>query len=866
MSSFMSTNELRSRFLEFFVERQHTLVPSSSLIPTHPAAPLFTNAGMTQFLPYFLGEEPAPYRRATSAQRCLRVRGKHDDIENVGRTTRHLTFFEMLGNFSFGDYFKAGAIELAWEFLTEVLGLSPERLWVTVHETDDEASRLWQEVVHFPLDRIQRAGEDNFWEMGATGPCGPCSEIFYDRGPELGAGGGPRQGAEERYVEIWNLVFMSFNRLDGGVLEPLPKKNIDTGMGLERVLSVVQDKVSVFDTDALRGLIGNAEELTGSVYGRDPETDVSLRILADHARATTFLITDGVVPSNEQRGYVLRRIIRRAVRHAQRAGARKVILPDLATAVAKAMGSAYPEVERELGRVRETLEREEHRFLETLTVGLGMLADVLDGQVTAISGETAFKLHDTYGFPIDLTKEIATERGLTVDVDGFERAMQRQRELARAAADRGVTSGDSAGLRSLVDEIGTTAFVGYDRTEAEATIRAVRENAGSGTLEVFTDTTPFYAESGGQLGDTGTIVTETGRGTVTDTDAPLPGLIRHQVKLDNGSLLAGQRAELRVDRVRRDALRRSHTATHLLHWALRKVFGPQLHQQGSLVAPDYLRFDFNHHTAPTREELERVERLVVEQILGDSAVDVSEMPLAQARSLGALSFFGEKYGENVRVVKAGAESIELCGGTHVGSLGRIGEFLIQSEGSTGSNLRRIEALTGLGAHEHNRRQRELLRAAAESLRVAPNEVVDAIGRLRRAQQEREREQRRRAGDVSKDLAAELASSADAGVVVARLDGKEPEAMRELATAALGRGVQAVGLIGSPDGETVTIVVAVQGGAVDAAAVARAAAKVVGGGAGGGGRLAMGGGRDRQRIDDATAVLRTSLQVPAPSSS
>src|SRR4030081_2971699 len=502
MRASMTTDELRSRFLEFFVEREHTLVPSASLIPTHPAAPLFTNAGMTQFLPYFLGEEAAPYRRATSAQRCLRVRGKHDDIENVGRTTRHLTFFEMLGNFSFGDYFKAGAIELAWEFLTEVLGLSPERLWVTVHETDDEASRLWHEVVHFPVERIQRAGEDNFWEMGATGPCGPCSEIFYDRGPELGSGGGPVHGAEERYVEIWNLVFMSYNRLDGGVLEPLPKKNIDTGMGLERVLSVVQGKLSVFDTDLLRGLIASAEELTGSVYGRDPETDVSLRILADHARATPFLVADGGVPSNEQRGYVLRRIIRRAVRHAQRAGARKPILPEMATAVAAAMGSAYPEVERELGRVRETLEREEHRFLETLTVGLGMLAEVLDDKATTISGETAFKLHDTFGFPIDLTREIATERGLTVDLEGFERAMERQRDLARAAGDRGVTGGDSAGLRSIADEIGPTAFVGYEKTRAEATIRAVRETASSGKLEALTDTPPFSAASGRHLGHT----------------------------------------------------------------------------------------------------------------------------------------------------------------------------------------------------------------------------------------------------------------------------------------------------------------------------------------------------------------------------
>ena len=540
----LNADELRSSFLDFFVARDHRLASSASLVPEHPAAPLFTNAGMVQFLPVFFGEEPPLSPRATSAQKCLRVRGKHDDIEIVGRSTSHLTFFEMLGNFSFGDYFKEGAIQYAWEFLTETLGLEGERLWATVHTSDDEAAQIWQELVGLPAERIQRMGEDNFWEMGATGPCGPSSEIFYDKGSEHGADGGPARGSEERYVEIWNLVFMESNRLEDGSLTALPKRNIDTGAGLERILPIVQGSSSVFDTDVLRRLIGSAEELTRSVYGRDEEDDVSLRILADHARAVTFMLADGVVPSNLERGYVLRRIIRRAIRHGQRVGAREGMMAAMAATVTEVMGGAYPELGRSLGMVSDILEREEHRFVETLSLGLGMLEDLILDGVPVISGSDAFKLHDTYGFPVELTAEIAAERKVGLDLEGFEQAMAHQRELARSAAGGG--SGDelqSHAAGRLVAELaglGPTEFLGYEQLEAQSKLLRVlkaksggdRTARGSGTLEVFVERTPFYAESGGQVGDTGTIESETGTAHVIDTDRPLEGIIRHRVRLE----------------------------------------------------------------------------------------------------------------------------------------------------------------------------------------------------------------------------------------------------------------------------------------------------------------------------------------------
>jgi alanyl-tRNA synthetase len=862
----MNADQLRASFLDFFVAREHRLTPSSSLVPEHPAAPLFTNAGMVQFLPVFFGEELPLSPRATSSQKCLRVRGKHDDIEIIGRSTRHLTFFEMLGNFSFGDYFKAGAIEYAWEFLTETLGLDGDRMWATVHTSDDEAAQLWHELVGLPGERIQRMGEDNFWEMGATGPCGPSSEIFYDKGPEHGPDGGPSEGGEERYVEIWNLVFMESNRLEDGSLTGLPKRNIDTGAGLERILPIVQGKTSVFDTDVLRRLIGSAEELTKCTYGREEEDDVSLRIVADHARAVTFMLADGVVPSNLERGYVLRRIIRRAVRHGQRVGAREGMMAAMASAVAEVMGGVYPEVERSLDMVSDILEREEHRFVETLSLGLGMLEGLINGGVPLIEGSDAFMLHDTYGFPVELTAEIAAERKVGLDMEGFEQAMGRQRELARSAAGGGSSdeqeSQATGRLVAELDGLAPTEFLGYEETEAQSKLVRVLEAPDGETLEVFAERTPFYAESGGQVGDTGVIETESGRARVIDTDRPLEGIVRHRAKLENGTLVEGQEATLRVDETRRDAIRRSHTATHLLHWALRATFGSQLQQQGSLVEPDYLRFDFNHHSSLSDEEIARIEELVIGDILGDEHVETTESTLEEARAEGAMSFFGDKYGEIVRVVRAGRHSTELCGGTHVTALGRIGEFVVRSESSVGANLRRIEALTGKAAHEDHRRTRSLLQTAAESLHVAPESIPEAIARLQTSLSQEERQRKALAAEANRDLASTLAESAVDGSIVARLDDRDQQALRVIAAELVQRqGVKTVGLIGSPDGEAVAIAVAIDREDGDAPAIVRAAAKVVGGGGGGKDRrLAVGGGRDVKEIDVALDVLRGALRA------
>jgi alanyl-tRNA synthetase len=865
------TDELRSSFLDFFLAREHRLVASSSLVPEHPAAPLFTNAGMVQFLPVFFGEEPPLSPRATSSQKCLRVRGKHDDIEIVGRSTSHLTFFEMLGNFSFGDYFKAEAIQYAWEFLTGTLGLDGERLWATVHTSDDEAAQFWHELVGLPGERIQRMEEDNFWEMGATGPCGPSSEIFYDKGSEHGAGGGPASGSEERYVEIWNLVFMQSNRLQDGSLTELPKRNIDTGAGLERILPIVQGKSSVFDTDVLRRLIGSAEELSGRIYGRDEEDDVSLRIVADHARAVTFMLADGVVPSNLERGYVLRRIIRRAIRHGQRAGAREGMMAAMAAAVAETMGGAYPELERSLDMVSDILEREEHRFVETLSLGLGMLEDLIEGGVTEVAGSDAFMLHDTYGFPVELTGEIAAEREVGLDMEGFERSMARQRELARSAAGAWA-SGDerenqaASRLVAELDGLAPTEFLGYEQLETESKLLRILEGGepSQAVLEIFAERTPFYAESGGQVGDTGTIESATGRARVVETDRPLEGVVRHRAILEQGTLIEGQEAMLRVDRERRDAIRRSHTATHLLHWALRSTFGSQLQQQGSLVEPDYLRFDFNHHSQLGDEDIARIEELVIGDILSDEPVQTTEETLAAARAEGAMSFFGDKYGEIVRVVRAGEHSVELCGGTHVAALGRIGGFVVRSESSVGANLRRIEALTGRAAHEDHRRARGLLHDAAESLHVAPDSVPEAVARLQTSLSQEERRRKALAADADRELASSLADSAVEGSVVARLDERDQQALRAIAAELVARAdIHSVGLIGSPDGEGVALAVAFADEQGDAPGVVRAVAKLVGGGGGGKDRrLAVGGGRDVAAIDGALVALRDELNVRA----
>ncbi|WP_431897579.1 alanine--tRNA ligase [Micromonospora haikouensis] len=860
MSGPKTADQLRSAFLQYFVERDHTRVASSGLIPAHPAAPLFTNAGMVQFLPYFFGEEAAPYRRATSSQKCVRVRGKHDDIEAIGRTTRHLTFFEMLGNFSFGDYFKEGAISHAWNFLTEDLGLPADRLWATVHHSDDEAAQLWQDLVGLPGDRIQRLGDDNFWEMGGTGPCGPSSEIFYDKGPEWGHEGGPAHGGEERYVEIWNLVFMAFNRLENGKLEPLPQRNIDTGAGMERILPIIQGTSSVFETDVLRHLIGDAEQLCGATYGSDPERDVSLRIVADHSRAISFLVADGVVPSNEERGYVLRRIIRRAALHAQRAGASRGVLAEMAGRVSTVMHSGYPELTDVIDQVQSTLEREEHRFRETLSLGLGMLDSAVPAGSKAIPGELAFKLHDTYGFPIDLTREIAKERGLGVDDAGFEAAMAQQRAQARADAKPGAVDSGTTNAKAVRDEHGVTDFLGYETLASEAKVTGVFPHPQKGRVEVYVEASPFYPEGGGQLGDSGTIAGPRGRGRVIDTDAPLPSVIRHHVEVEEGIFGVGDTVALEVDVERRASLRRSHTGTHLLHWALRKVVGPQARQQGSLVAPDYLRFDFNHHSPLTDEQLQEVESLVAEQIRSNGVVEIRHSTQAEAKAAGAISFFGEKYGEVVRVIRAGEHSMELCGGTHVSALGEIGELVVTSESSIGANLRRIEALVGAAAFEEHRRQRQLLKAAAAAVRTTPDQLPAAIGRLQEAQKAGERERRQLTTQIDRYLARDLAREADGGLVVARCDGRDQGQLKSLALAVLNEpGIAAVGLVGSADGSSVALAVGVNDQVGDAPSFVRAAAKTVGGGGGGRDRrIAVAGGRDPSRIGEALEALREAF--------
>jgi alanyl-tRNA synthetase len=857
----MDAATLRQAFTRFFAERGHVAVPSSGLIPHHPRAPLFTNAGMNQFLPYFLGEEAPPYHRATSIQKCVRINGKHDDIDQIGRTTRHLTFFEMLGNWSFGDYFKQEAIEMAWELLTGPLGFDGDRIWASVYVDDDEAASIWRERIGLPAGRIVRLGaEDNFWEMGDTGPCGPDSELYFDRGPDYGADGGPGQGGAERYVELWNLVFMQYERQADGSLAPLPARNVDTGAGLERILALLQGVSSVWETDVLRPIIAAAERLTGRRYGEAPEVDVSLRILADHTRSMSFLIGDGVFPSNEDRGYVLRRLIRRAVRQAFTLGVDRPVTPDLVASCVEVLGGAYPELARQAEFIAGVAGREEARFQSTLRSGLAMLEAELEAGAATVSGELAFRLHDTHGFPVELTREVAAERGATVDDVGFEAAMRHQRQQSRQAGRGGSAPAERTGqYRRLADQAGTTRFVGYGEEATVTTVTGVLAGDGA-TVEVFLADTPFYPEGGGQVGDTGTIETDTGRAEVLDTTYALPGLIRHTARLLEGDIRPGQTATAAIDAARRAAIRRNHTGTHLVHWALRHVLGPHVKQQGSLVAPDRLRFDFTHYGPLRPEEIEAVEDLVNAAVLADEEVEVRVLPKHQAEAEGAIAFFEEKYGDEVRVVRAGRESLEFCGGTHVARLGQIGPVEIVSEGSIGSNLRRVEATTGTATLARLRRAERTLAESAALLRSRPEEVPAALERklseLREAELAlRKAEQAALAGRVQ-----ELAAAAVEGRVVARVDGLGPDQLRQLATQVRQAGPQVVVLGGTPDGEKVALVaLTARGSGCSAPELIGPAARVVGGG--GGGRnpeAAMAGGRDPSRLDEALDQVRAAL--------
>ncbi len=874
MSPPRTADELRAAFLGFFEARGHTPVASSSLIP-HDDTLLFTNAGMVPFKPYFVGDENPPYLRATSIQKCVRAGGKHNDLDDVGRTNRHFTFFEMLGNFSFGDYFKADAIAWAWELYTVTLGLDPERLWVTVHTSDDEAEQIWHEKVGVPLERIQRLGDDNFWRMADTGPCGPSSEIFWDLGPDHGPATGPA-GNEDRYVEIWNLVFMQYDAKPDGELVPLPAPSVDTGAGLERNLAVLQNAASVWDIDVFRPLIAAAEAVTGVTYGTFPgtESDVSLRILAEHGRTMTFLVADGVVPSNEERGYVLRRIIRRAVRHAFLLGAEDLVTPALVNATVDVMGGAYPEIVKQHELVLGVVSREEERFRQTLARGLELLDGVVDqGDVT---GDDAFFLHDTLGFPIDLTREIAEERGRTVDVDGFHARMREQRTRAKEAHKAAGGKGEGAPLelyRELADELGPTDFTGRQEYETVgAKVRAViggrdrLAQAGEGAaVSVVLDRTPFYAESGGQVGDAGVIETSAGaRVRIDDTQYGLPGLVLHRGEVVEGTIAEGDEAVARIDGARRDAIRRNHTATHVLHWALREEIGPHVKQAGSFVGPDRLRFDFSHHEALTREQLDRIEALANAEIIGDAPVRHYETTKEHAESLGAIAFFGDKYGDLVRVLEAGEHSIELCGGTHVHALGFIGPIKIVSEGSIGANLRRIEAVTGQGALERIHEEEVALRGLADTLKVSVGELPGRVdGLLARVKELEEEVAKARTREAVAEAGTLAAAAAD-GVVVARRDGLTPGELRTLAIAtrdALGSGI--VALVGAHDGKAGLAVAVskdrVEGGA-SAAELARDAAKALGGGTAKHADVVQGGGQHVDAVDDALELLAAAAQA------
>ena len=853
-----TANELRNAFTGYFGDRGHSIVPSASLIPHDPTV-LFTVAGMVPFKSYFTGDETPPFKRATTSQKCVRAGGKHNDLDDVGRTARHLVFFEMLGNFSFGDYFKAEAIPFAWEFYTEVLGLEADKLWVTVHDSDDEAEAIWHESAGVPLDRIQRMGDaENFWQMGDTGPCGPCSEIFYDFGPAHGADGGPKFGGDERFVEIWNLVFMQYNQSADGSRTLLPKPSIDTGAGFERNLAVLQGVTAVWDTDIMKPIIEQACSATGKSYGKDERTDISLRIMAEHARSGAMLVNDGVFPSNEARGYVLRRIIRRGVRHAYMLGSDKVVLPNLVNTAIDVMGDAYPDVAKNRDFILNVITREEERFRQTLRTGLRILdteLSDLDGQ--PLSGSTAFTLHDTYGFPLELTAEITEERGVAVDTEGFTREMQEQRSRAKAARKGATVDEDRVDLyREVMENFGTTEFTGYVEQESVGRVLAVLPSA-DGQVEIFLNRTPFYAESGGQIGDQGVLVTEGGRAEVSDCTNAIPGLRRHLARIVEGDIVAGQNVTATIDNTRRDAIRRNHTGTHILHWALREVLGDHVKQAGSLVDPDRLRFDFSHYAAVTPAEIARIEALANGEVLANESVRSYETTKVEAEAMGAHAFFGDKYGDIVRVLEAGRNSLELCGGTHVKATGDIGTIKIVSEGSIGSNLRRIEAVTGFGSVALLQKDSAMVAHAASLVGATADTLIEGIEKRLDEIKSLKDEIKSLRAKAAMSQAVELASTAEDGVVVTQIDGLNAADLRDLALAIRQQsGIRAAILVGVTDTGGVSLVAAASpDSGLEAGLLIKDAARAVGGGGGGKGDVATAGGKNVDGIAEAISIAR-----------
>ena len=864
----MKSSEIRTRFLEYFKKQGHTIVASSPLVPGNDPTLLFTNAGMVQFKEVFLGQDKRPYMRATTSQRCVRAGGKHNDLENVGYTARHHTFFEMLGNFSFGDYFKRDAIRFAWELLTREYGLDPKRLWITVYETDDEAYGIWANEIGVPKERIARIGDktggqkfqsDNFWQMGDTGPCGPCTEIFYDHGP--GIAGGPPGTADadgDRYIEIWNLVFMQFNRDEAGTMHPLPKPSVDTGMGLERIAAVLQGVHSNYEIDLFQDLIRAAAKVTGA---KDLESS-SLRVIADHIRACSFLITDGVIPGNEGRGYVLRRIIRRAIRHGYKLGQKQPFFHKLVTDVARVMGDAYPELRAVEKRVSDVLKQEEDRFAETLENGMKMLENALHREDRMLDGETVFQLYDTFGFPVDLTADIARERGITLDMAGFESAMSRQREQARAAgkfkASLGVTySGDK------------TLFTGYERLAGEAVVVAiyvdgsvVQEIASGQNAIVVLDTTPFYAESGGQVGDKGELVAASGTFEVTDTQKIQAEVFGHHGTLKTGVLKVGGKLEARVNTALRARTMRNHSVTHIMHKALRDVLGPHVQQKGSLVDTDKTRFDFAHDKPMTDEEIRQVELLVNDQILQNVATKARVLPIEEAKKAGAMMLFGEKYGDEVRVLDIG-NSRELCGGTHVSRTGDIGVFKIYSEGGVAAGIRRVEATTGGSALAMMNSQLQELQEVARQLRVPPTggmveaAVSSLLDEKKALEKELSRLKSKLASSQGDDLADQAIAVGSAKVLAAKLDGADAKTLRETMDKLKDKLKSAAIVLGAVEDDKVTLIAGVTAdltAKVKAGELVNFVAQQVGGKGGGRPDMAQAGGTEPAKLPAALASV------------
>jgi len=863
----LGLNELRERYLSFFESKGHLRLPSFSLVPQNDPSILLINAGMTPLKPYFTGQEIPPRKRVTTCQKCIRT----PDIENVGKTARHATFFEMLGNFSFGDYFKKEAISWAWEFVTQNLEIPEDRLWVSIYEEDDEAFEIWNKVVGLPPERIVRMGKkDNFWEHG-TGPCGPCSEIYFDRGADKGCGSPDcKVGCDcDRYIEFWNLVFTQFNRDENGNYTRLEKKNIDTGMGLERLAVIMQDVNNLFEVDTVRNILNYVCKTAGMEYGKSEKSDISIRVITDHIRSTTMMVSDGIIPSNEGRGYVLRRLLRRAARHGRLLGIDKPFLFDVATVVIEESKNAYPELEEKKDYIRKVIKTEEERFEATIDQGLSILSEYIretkDAGSEVLSGSMVFKLHDTYGFPLDLTREIAEENGLSIDEEGFKEEMAEQKRKAREALKSKESSAWAQDAHAGLAKDIKTEFLGYKEVQSDSRIiyiirdDNVVENAREGEhVTVILDRTPFYAESGGQVGDTGIIESATGLVRVEDCKKSGDGKHLHYGIVEKGIIESGSEVKAKIDVKRRMAIARNHTATHLLQKALRNVLGDHVHQAGSLVEPDRLRFDFTHFSALTHEELKRVEDEVNSRILDNLTVSTEEMDIDSAKKQGATALFGEKYGDIVRVVKIGDYSMELCGGTHLGTTSQAGFIKVLGESGVAAGVRRIEALTGEAALKYFNEREAMLNEIAAALKTSPQDTIRRIEALntdiKNAEKEIEQLRSKLINSSIDDVLSKAVEIKGVKVAIAQFDQLDLEALRNTGDVIKNKLGSGVVVLGSAYGGKVSFVVTatkdVVGKGIHCGNIIREVAKVTGGGGGGRPDMAQAGGKDTSRINEA----------------